>query len=417
MSTDEPGAFLSAEPAIEAVQRLTLALHRVNDPTVMKCLALDTAIAVIGVEAGSILTYNSVAKTLVFDAVRGPIAHKLQDTSISVESGRGVVVHVWLSGDPQIVADAAATPEHNPQIGRDHSFETRSLLTSPLRARNAPPYGVIQLVNKQQGVFDERDFAVLNVIGGLLAMCLENAALAQEASLAAVARSLGELGHDIGNMLSGVLPYVQMLGEFIHDARSGEGAAVAALDSFYAESLTAVTDSVAQIQALAREVAAAVKGEIGGLDLADGKPLDVARQVVRALSEKARARSATLTADGDDFDAMFDRRRLYNAIFNLANNALDEVDASGRVAVVVTGRGSEYEIRVSDNGRGMTDDVRMRLFTDAAVSTKAGGTGLGTRIVRRVVEQHGGRFAVHSALGAGTTITLTLPVEPDAAVR
>ncbi len=64
----------------------------------------------------------------------------------------------------------------------------------------------------------------------------------------------------------------------------------------------------------------------------------------------------------------------------------------------------------------MPEEAVSKLFTDAAYSTKPGGTGLGTRIVRRIVEQHGGTASVVSAPGQGTTITLRLPKKPEAAL-
>ena len=73
-----------------------------------------------------------------------------------------------------------------------------------------------------------------------------------------------------------------------------------------------------------------------------------------------------------------------------------------------------YTVSVSDTGSGMPPEVRSKLFTDAAYSTKPGGTGLGTRIVRRIVEQHRGRPSVMSEPGQGTTITLRLPKDPMA---
>lgn len=399
-------------PAIEAVQRLTRILTRVQDVSDMKSLALDAAMGVIGVEAGSILTYDGAAGALVFDAVRGPIAGKLVGSSISANSRQGIVAHVWRSRQARIVNDAPSSPDHDPSVSGAFQFVTRSLLTVPLRPRNGEPFGVMQLVNRSHGVFDERDEAVLEIIGNVLSMAIENAQLSQEVRLAAVARSLGELGHDIGNMLCGVLPYVQMIGVLIEDARAGKKNAMQDLVSFYEEASCAVGDSVAQIQALAREVAAAVKGEIAPLDLKSARPLDIASQVVRALAEKARRGNVCLSADGDELSATLDRRRLYNAIFNLANNALDETEPGGSVAVEVLGGDLEYHVLVRDTGRGMTEDVRRRLFTDAAVSTKADGTGLGTRIVRRVVEQHRGAVAVESELGVGTSVEMTLPINP-----
>jgi signal transduction histidine kinase len=60
----------------------------------------------------------------------------------------------------------------------------------------------------------------------------------------------------------------------------------------------------------------------------------------------------------------------------------------------------------------MPPDVRDRLFTKHAISTKPGGTGLGTKIVKDVVEAHGGRIWVESELGAGTKIHIQLPHTP-----
>ena len=71
-----------------------------------------------------------------------------------------------------------------------------------------------------------------------------------------------------------------------------------------------------------------------------------------------------------------------------------------------------YTLSVSDTGGGMPEDVRARLFTDAVRSTKPGGTGLGTRIVARVAQQHGGQVSAQSIVGQGTTVTLRLPVDP-----
>ena len=67
-------------------------------------------------------------------------------------------------------------------------------------------------------------------------------------------------------------------------------------------------------------------------------------------------------------------------------------------------------IRVADTGGGMPSDIRDRLFTKGAISGKPGGTGLGTRIVKDVVDAHGGTITVESEQGKGTTFTMELPI-------
>jgi signal transduction histidine kinase len=68
---------------------------------------------------------------------------------------------------------------------------------------------------------------------------------------------------------------------------------------------------------------------------------------------------------------------------------------------------------VMDTGLGMPPEVRESLFTDQAISRKIGGTGLGTKIVKDVVDAHRGEITVDSELGVGTTFRIRLPVDPD----
>jgi signal transduction histidine kinase len=116
-------------------------------------------------------------------------------------------------------------------------------------------------------------------------------------------------------------------------------------------------------------------------------------------------------------EAVYDHGRLYNSLYNLVGNALPETPDGGSITLNVAPCAEDplhYIVSVADTGRGMPEEVRAKLFTDASRSTKPGGTGLGTQIVRRTVEQHGGSVWVESVPGAGTTITLSLPIVPEA---
>ncbi len=109
-----------------------------------------------------------------------------------------------------------------------------------------------------------------------------------------------------------------------------------------------------------------------------------------------------------------DERRLFNAFYNLVNNAIPEVQPEG--SVTISGRaeddGKHILITVADTGRGIPPDVLRTLFTPRAISRKAGGTGLGTKIVKDVVDAHGGQITVESEVGVGTTFRLRLPLRP-----
>ena len=108
-----------------------------------------------------------------------------------------------------------------------------------------------------------------------------------------------------------------------------------------------------------------------------------------------------------------DESRLFNAIYNLVNNAIPEVPSGG--SVTVQGRtdasGKKVVLSVIDTGKGMSPEVRDSLFTYQAISRKIGGTGLGTKIVKDVVDAHGGNIRVESTQGVGTAFHITLSVE------
>ncbi|HEY6248035.1 MAG TPA: ATP-binding protein [Pyrinomonadaceae bacterium] len=115
----------------------------------------------------------------------------------------------------------------------------------------------------------------------------------------------------------------------------------------------------------------------------------------------------------DPITVPIDAAQIEDAVLNLILNAIDAIDRNGEVTVQVgqTEMGSESEaiVRVSDNGRGISEDDLVKVF-NPFFTTRAGGTGLGLPAVRRIVRAHGGRVEVQSTLGQGATFTIHLPV-------
>ena len=113
-------------------------------------------------------------------------------------------------------------------------------------------------------------------------------------------------------------------------------------------------------------------------------------------------------------------QQLEQVFINLLLNALQalpERSASVRVEAAVAGDGSQIEIAVIDQGRGIREADLDRIF-DPFFSTRLdqGGTGLGLSICRRIVENHGGSIDIESAEGIGTEVRVRLPVSgPPAA--
>ena len=102
----------------------------------------------------------------------------------------------------------------------------------------------------------------------------------------------------------------------------------------------------------------------------------------------------------------------------LVINAIPEVPKGG--SILVSGcaeeSGQGIVVSVADTGRGMPKVIRERLFSARAISTKPGGTGLGTKIIKDAIAIHKGEITVESEEGVGTTFRIRLPMDPAWAV-
>ena len=119
--------------------------------------------------------------------------------------------------------------------------------------------------------------------------------------------------------------------------------------------------------------------------------------------------TSAILADGD---------RLRQVLINLVDNAIKYTPGGGRV-VVRAGAGAGaladlVEIAIEDNGIGIPAHDLPRLTerffrVDKARSRALGGTGLGLAIVKHIVQAHGGRLDITSAVGQGTTVRVAFP--------
>ena len=113
---------------------------------------------------------------------------------------------------------------------------------------------------------------------------------------------------------------------------------------------------------------------------------------------------------------------LSRAVLNVMNNACYAVWKKSQtalegytpeVSVKVNMAGENFIISIADNGEGMSDEVKQRLFENFFTTKPIGqGTGLGMSITRDIIEnKHGGKVTFDSQLGEGTTFTFTIPVK------
>jgi two-component system NtrC family sensor kinase len=103
--------------------------------------------------------------------------------------------------------------------------------------------------------------------------------------------------------------------------------------------------------------------------------------------------------------------RLSQVFLNLLLNAVQAISGTGEVRIATRADRQAITVTVTDTGHGMPPEVQARIFEPFFTTREVGrGTGLGLTVARDVVQAHGGRIAVQSAPGAGTTFTIHLPL-------
>ena len=168
---------------------------------------------------------------------------------------------------------------------------------------------------------------------------------------------------------------------------------------------------VSDLLFLAQVDAGKLAFELGPVDLEE-----LVAECVESALPAAAAKGVAVASTVDHLPALDgDRARLAQVLDNLISNAIKFTPAGGRVEVRLAAAEGSAVLEVEDTGLGLREDELARLFERFFRSSRATehaipGTGLGLTIAKTIVERHGGRIALRSALDVGTTVRVELPL-------
>jgi len=142
---------------------------------------------------------------------------------------------------------------------------------------------------------------------------------------------------------------------------------------------------------------------------------ELLEQAVEELQEQAQKKQIQLRCKvmSPMKDVYGDRERLKQVLINLVDNAVKYTAEGGKVECRARVQGVHCLVEVEDNGPGIAEEHQGRIFerfyrVDHDRSREAGGTGLGLAIVKHIIEAHGSKVTVRSALGTGSTFAFRL---------
>jgi signal transduction histidine kinase len=221
--------------------------------------------------------------------------------------------------------------------------------------------------------------------------------------LATIGRMASSISHDLRHSLAAVIANA----EFLCESNLTPGQR----EDLYAEIRIAVNQMTELIDSLLEfsRTRESLRPSYGDVRSA----VDRAVQGMKAHPEFQRIQ-IRISSDGST-EGWFDFRKLERALLNLLLNACEVVPAqSGKIDISLKRQGESLEIRIEDNGPGIADAVRDRLFEPFVSHGKENGTGMGLTVVQKILQDHGGEVQVEHTSPSGTTFRANLPLNPSA---
>lgn len=360
-------------------------------------------------EACSIWLSSEDRRLLHFHIARGGKVDELRKVPPLGFGDGSVVGWVAANAETVLVQDVSRDPRFSDRIDRVTGFETRQILCTPLLA-GEEVIGVCEILNKKENrPFSTRDRRLFEMMAEQAAVAIDHIRSLQkrraEERMAMIGRMSSSIIHDLKNPMSAIKGFAQLIGN-----RSPEHRAYTDI----------IMNEIDRLVGMTRELLDFSKG-VSQLQYEEISVGDYLRDVVSFLERDFHGSGIEIVLDlAYEGAAALDVWKLRRAIFNLASNARDAMEEASerhghRFTISSSIAGGALCLDFADTGSGMDQATARRIFEPFYSTKKGTGTGLGTTIVKSIVEAHGGSVALDSVPGRGTRFTLRLPLRPAAA--
>ena len=215
--------------------------------------------------------------------------------------------------------------------------------------------------------------------------------------LAALGQVVAEINHEIKNPLVMIGGFARQLKKAAHDDRTRSKL------NIIAEEVRRLENLLAEL----KDLYTPTRPTMEEIDIND-----LLQEVYSLTREDCQARKIRLSLDtqGGPLFVQGDRSRLKQVFLNLVKNGIEAMKKGGNLSIRSRLSGDTAQITISDEGRGIPESVKEKIFTPF-FTTKKKGTGLGLSVTKRIIEDHPGcSFTLVSQEGKGTTVKIAMGI-------
>lgn len=409
-------ATLEHSRDVELVHEIGRLVSSTLDVEQIPRLLVQHTIEIFGAETGSLALLDKERGGVTFQLAYDGAGKELTSLkNFLMPLGSGIVGLVAQTGLPHIVNNVQSDPGWSPIADQLTGFKTQKIMAVPLIAEGEV-LGVIELLNKKEGNFDQTDLQLLMLVAASAASAIQNArqyaelqktneALqqAQEQRIAAerwavLGKAAGSLAHRINNTTTLVPIAVQHLRELLQPVKLSP------------QLRQDIEDDLGRIERNTRYTVDLAVALLRRFRQHPAKVHHVNELINRAVSLVEMPKNIKLVCHLDPkLPAVDTSDLLIDAMIELITNALRVMEAEGGVLRIASFKvGDKIAIQVTDSGPGIAVENLERVF-EMFFTTQPQGLGFGLWWVKTFLQQQQGEITVESRPNQGTTFTITLP--------
>ena len=390
---------------------LSVTLNSTLDLDALLQLITATATELLDCEAASILLYDEKNPRLYFAAATGSDPAKLAEIPVPIEGS--LAGTIFRTSQPLILNNAEQDPRHYSLVSDHIQFKIKTLLGVPMPIKERT-VGVLEAVNKREGVFTESDVAILSVTAAHAAIAINNARLlrATQQALEKVRETnqiksnfLSLASHELRTPLGIIIGYATFLQE---EARGN-----------LSEHADQVLNAATQMRSLLDQMNNLTLLQADEMEMRHSRiPIqDVLNFACDEIKYFAARRDLQLVYafQEDPIYIDVDPEKTTLAFVNLLNNAIRFSPEGSEIVIGAIEQGDQILAWVQDHGIGIPVDKLQKIFEEfyqiePPNTRRYGGLGIGLTIAKGIFEVQGGKiWAESEGLDKGTALKVLLP--------